>query len=189
MSGQNDPSWVSDRALPAPGRAGWGSALKRNPQRDTPGGHTLSPALLAIWFRGWAGPEGLHLCELLSAQPPLLLSLWSVPVARTVLPLDTIPLFGEMERSWPHEAGCQAVVAGLAGGGPVWVVEEEPTRPPLWRHGSLAFPLESDALLLFLLLPCFLRGPNVPESAASGRHSLSLSLEQLVLPLGFSCEP
>ena len=65
-------------------------------------GHTLSPALLAVWFRGWAGPEGLRLCELLSAQPPLLLSLWSVPVARTFLPLDPIPLFGEMERSWPR---------------------------------------------------------------------------------------
>lgn len=87
------------------------------------------------------------------------------------------------------EVGRQAVVAGLAGRGPVWVVEEEPTQPPLWRHGSLAFPLEMDALLLFLLLPCFLHGPNVPESAASGRHYLSLSLDQPVLPLGFSCEP
>lgn len=61
-------------------------------------------------------------------------------------------------------------------------------RPPLWRHGSLAFALETDILWLFLLLPCFLHGPNVPESATSGRHSLSLSLDQPVLPLGFSCE-
>ena len=93
-----------------------------------------------------------------------------------------------MERSWPHEAGRRAGVAGLAGGGPVWVVEEEPAWPLLWRHSSLAFPLETDALLLFFLLPCFLHGPNVPESAASGRDSLSLSLDQPVLPLGFSCE-
>lgn len=133
----------------------------------------LSPALLAIWLRGQAGPEGLRLHDLLSAHPPLLLSLWSVPVARTFLPLDPVPLFGEMERSLPRGSGRQALVAGLAGGGPVWVVEE-PTLPSLWRHGSLAFALETDALLLFLLLLFFLHGPNIPESATSGHHSLSL---------------
>lgn len=121
MSGQNDPSWVSDHALRPLGQAGWGRALERNPQRDTPGGHTLSPALLAVWFRGQAGPEGLRLCELLSVQSPLLLSLWSVLLPGPSFPWTPSPSLGRWSGVGPmrRDAG-QGWLGWQAGGQCGW---------------------------------------------------------------------
>lgn len=165
------PSWAPDHALRPPGQAG--VEPLRGIHRGYPR-NTLGPLLsLAAWFRGQAGPEGLRVCVMLSAQSPLLLSLWS---RCQDLPLDPIP-FGEawsgvgpMRRDASGQGwlGWQAG-ASVGGRGGACV-------SPLRRAQLFGFPFGDRCSPALLLLPCFLHGPNVPESAASGRHSLSLSL-------------